>query len=603
MPDLPTVSVVVPTHGRAELLPAILAPLLSDPVADEVVAVADGDPGAFALLERLARREPRLVPLRTDGVGEGGARQAGVRRANGDIVVLIDDDVVAARGLVSGHARAHSDRRDAVVLGYMPVAERLRRGAPVELYSDWYEQCVDAYERDPASILRSFWAGNASLRRADALRVGLHDPAFTATYNPDRDFGLRCLREGLTGVFDRRLRAAHLYRRSVAQLRDEARRAGEGRLLVHRRHPDLVGPLHRDAFAEGLPPARAKLVRAARRPRAARVLAAATGAAAHAPLPARACRGAALLDTRIGQQAGATALARRLDAAGPVAVTVVIPASVLRQTRPPAEVLVVDDCSSDGTGEAAAELGARVVRHAVNQGEGGARNTGVREATQPWVALLDSDDEWLPHHLETVWGLRDGHVLVAATCLGVDGDGAASKIYGTPGPRAQVLRSPAGVAFPENPVPPSAALLRRDAALAAGAFDPGLKRCADLDLWLRMLEHGRGVVSPRITALYHLHEGQVSGDRMAMQEAHAAVLNAYAGRSWCTHGLRRRFAGLCDWDEARAGQAKGDRAAAARALARAAADPRRAAGLTLALLRRRRVRRRSARVAAEGAAR
>jgi glycosyltransferase involved in cell wall biosynthesis len=615
MPDLPTASVVVPTHGRADLLPTVLAPLLRDPATAEVVAVADGDDDAYAVLGTLAGRDPRLVPLRTDGAGENAARQSGIDRARGDIVVLLDDDVLARDGLVTGHARAHVARRDVVVLGYMPVAEPLCDGPPTQLYAGWYEEAVERYEREPGSILHSFWAGNASLRRADALRVGLADASFTATYNPDRDFGLRCARAGLTGVFDRRLRADHLYRRSLRQMRAEARRQGEGRVLVHHRHPDLVGPLHRDTFADGLPPARAALVRAARRPHARRAVSAAAAAVARAPLPARARRAAALVDVRVGQQEAATEVARRLRATGPLPVSVVIPAyeraemtrravrSALAQTRPPAEVLVVDDCSSDDTGAVAAEAGARVIRHDVNRGEGGARNTGLREAAQPWVALLDSDDEWLPHHLETIWPLRAGRVLAAGTCVGVGEDGTPRKPYGVPGPRPRVLRSPAAVAFPENCVPPSAALLHRETALAAGGFDTALERCADLDLWVRMLERGRGVVSPEITAVYHLHEGQVSADGMAMQAAHAAVLDAYDGRPWCTHALRTRFAGLRDWDQARARQAAGDRFGALNALGPALRDPRRAAGIPPALMLRRRVRRRTAALAAEGVAR
>jgi glycosyltransferase involved in cell wall biosynthesis len=47
----------------------------------------------------------------------------------------------------------------------------------------------------------------------------------------------------------------------------------------------------------------------------------------------------------------------------------------------------------------------RVLRHKRNLGPGAARNTGVGATDQPWVAVLDSDDEWLPHHLATLWPL------------------------------------------------------------------------------------------------------------------------------------------------------------------------------------------------------
>jgi len=593
--DLPTASVVMPTHGRSALLHTVLEPLLADGAATEIVVVADGDDDAHRIASEIAEREPRLVAVATPGVGENGARQAGVEHATGDVVVLLDDDVLAHDGLVAGHADAHAGEEALVVLGYMPVAPGAH-GIPEELYALTYEATVAAYERDPDAILRNCWAGNLSLRRADALRVGLADPAYDASYNADRDLGLRCERAGLTGRFRRELRATHLYRRSLRDLRRDARTSGEGRWLVHHRHPDLVGALPADAFAADLPPARAAVVRAARHGGLRAALRLPLQALALAGGPRRARRAAAVLDVRIGQQAAARARAEREPAQDTLPISVVIPAynradmvqraltSVSAQTAPPREVIVVDDCSTDATGAVATELGARVVRHEVNRGEGAARNTGLEHATQPWIALLDSDDQWLPGHLRTLWAHREDNVLVAGTCLGIGGE--QPRIYGVPGPRPLTLRTPRSVAHPDNCVPPSAALLRRDVALEAGAFDTGLERCADLDLWLRMLERGRGVALPDVTALYHLHDGQVSADGIAMQRAHRAVLERYAARPWCTATLRRRFEGRMAWDARRATPARTVRALLA--------DPRRLAGAAGALVWRARVRRRSA---------
>jgi GT2 family glycosyltransferase len=287
----------------------------------------------------------------------------------------------------------------------------------------------------------------------------------------------------------------------------------------------------------------------------------------------------------------------------PLPVSVVIPAyrrpreverairSVRAQTAQPAELIVVDDASADATGPRAAELGARVVTHDDNRGEAAARNTGIEAATHEWVALLDSDDEWFPPHLETLWAARDGHVLVGSAILGT-GSGA-KHVYGWTGRRPRVLRGPADVAVPDAKLTSSSVLVRRDAALRAGGFRD-LERAADLDMWLRLLEQGSALAIPRVTALYHMHEAQVSADPTLMHESHKAVLDAHAAADWCTPALRRRHEGVLAWDQARAAWAGGGpRLATGAALARRLAHPQRAAGVAT-LLRGRLSRRRAA---------
>jgi glycosyltransferase involved in cell wall biosynthesis len=282
---------------------------------------------------------------------------------------------------------------------------------------------------------------------------------------------------------------------------------------------------------------------------------------------------------------------RRVSTRSQLPVSVVIPAyrrpemvaravsSVLAQTRPPAEVIVVDDASGDETGARAAELGARVIEHEVNQGEGGARNTGVRQATHEWVALLDCDDEWLPSHLETLWPARDDHVLVGSAALAVSGDPRDHRVYGWAGRGQRVMSTPSHVAVPENNLVPSAVMVRRDAALEAGGFRP-LERAADLDLWLRLLERGTAVAIPKVTALYHVHPGQVSTDQSQMDAAHRSVLDSHADRPWCTRSLLLRHEGVVAWDAARAAWADGaPRVSTGATLARRLAHPQRAAGV------------------------
>ena len=75
--------------------------------------------------------------------------------------------------------------------------------------------------------------------------------------------------------------------------------------------------------------------------------------------------------------------------------------SVLDQTMQPAQVIVVDDGSTDGTAQVVKAYASRVqYAWQCNAGGSAARNADVKLATQPWIAFLDSDDYWTPSHLE-----------------------------------------------------------------------------------------------------------------------------------------------------------------------------------------------------------
>lgn len=271
-------------------------------------------------------------------------------------------------------------------------------------------------------------------------------------------------------------------------------------------------------------------------------------------------------------------------------------ASVRAQTCPPAEIIVVDDHSSDGTGAVASSLGARVIRHDRNQGEGAARNSGVAAATQAWVAFLDDDDEWTRRHLEHVFGLRNDHVLVASAVLRQGRRaGDEDRIYGVTGRNAVVLRSPAEVAYPVHLAPASAVMFLRQAVLDAGGFDPSLRLCTDFDMSLRMLEQGTGIASPAIGAIYHVHGGQVSRDQAQMHRAHYEILGRYQDHSWCSSSLLRRSDGVIAWDSFRRDTRERRPFAALSALVRIITHPDRLRGAARILLWRMRARRGGAR--------
>lgn len=258
---MPSVSVVAPTYRRREALPRFLEPLLADPAANEIVIAVDGsDDGSVQYLHERARHDPRIVVLDLENGGAGPARQAGLEAATGDIVVLLDDDVIASPGLVAGHARHHEALEPKLVLGYMPNDWRAvapDRRAVAYIYRRAYELHCARFRTDPEFIFTGMWGGNLSMPRRDMLRVGIAKLEVRRGQD-DREFGLRCLKAGIAGVFDPALHALHLYDRSFEAFRRDCRIQGESRRLVEAAHGDVVGDLPGDLVGTGLPgPARA----------------------------------------------------------------------------------------------------------------------------------------------------------------------------------------------------------------------------------------------------------------------------------------------------------------------------------------------------------
>ncbi len=201
-------------------------------------------------------------------------------------------------------------------------------------------------------------------------------------------------------------------------------------------------------------------------------------------------------------------------------------ASVLSQTQPPQEIIVIDDGSDDGT---AALLRQRypAVRYLQqsNRGVSAARNAGIGQAQGEWIALLDSDDEWLPAKLERQ--LQLAHRSPAAPLVHSD------EIWIRNGRRVNQMDKHAKAGgwifqrcLPLCAISPSAALIRRSLFDEVGHFDESLPACEDYDLWLRICSRYPVLYSPEaLIRKYGGHEDQLSRKHWGMDRFRIRALD------------------------------------------------------------------------------
>jgi glycosyltransferase involved in cell wall biosynthesis len=241
---LPPVSVVIPTYNDRDVLSATLAPLLADEATGEIVIVVDGSTdGSYELLQSMAQQDDRLRPFLIENRGRTGAGQYALQQVSHDIVLMLDADVVAAPGLVSSHARVHTEgERPRLVMGYMPTpVPAPGPGSFVhERYADQYELACAAWERDPRNIFYRHWAGNVSCPRQILIDAGGYDAGAPIKYMDDLEMGLRLARTELEPMFDRTLLAEHRLKRSVASYVSTSRKYGQAIVMIDQLHPGQV---------------------------------------------------------------------------------------------------------------------------------------------------------------------------------------------------------------------------------------------------------------------------------------------------------------------------------------------------------------------------
>lgn len=188
--------------------------------------------------------------------------------------------------------------------------------------------------------------------------------------------------------------------------------------------------------------------------------------------------------------------------------------SVLDQTYPNFELLVMNDCSTDGTEKlvesfAAKDSRVRLISNEKNSGVSYTRKHGLEEAKGEWIAILDSDDAWAPEKLEKQIALQEktnADLLFTGSTF-VDADGQPISWY---------LAAPAEVTYrrllKQNILSNSSTLVRKE--LYAKHYASGDGMHEDFAIWLSILKEGRkayGVDAPLL--IYRIAKSSKSGNK------------------------------------------------------------------------------------------
>ena len=241
------VSVVVPTYQGRDRIAALLEALRNqtiEPSSFEVVVSVDGsDDGTRELLAGV--EAPFAVRWDWEpNRGRASACNAAIRRAQGSVLVFLDDDMVPTPGLLEAHRRAHQDGGPRFVMGPVPI----EIGPAAPPVTSYVVRKFDAHLTRIAAPahrfgVRDVFSGNASVR-ADVLdSVGLFDETFQRYGNEDLELAVRLRKAGVDAVYEPAALAKQRYDKSFSRLANDTVSKGYTAVVLALKHPEVLTEL------------------------------------------------------------------------------------------------------------------------------------------------------------------------------------------------------------------------------------------------------------------------------------------------------------------------------------------------------------------------
>jgi len=235
------VSIVIPTYNRLDTLQHVVPTLLAQDVPHDryelLICDSRSTDGTAEYLAGVAAEYPNVRHLPGDYSGRAAARNAGIAAAGGEIVLFNDSDILASANLLSQHLQRHRERRDVAVVGWEVQVKDL---ADYERKRDRPQERGSLH---PQSRRRLSWlyflTGNASVRRADLLRVGGFDESFTGYGHEDLELGYRLQKAGIEIVYEPAAVNYHCQDVGHDDQKEKMKLAGRSTVRFYRKHPDF----------------------------------------------------------------------------------------------------------------------------------------------------------------------------------------------------------------------------------------------------------------------------------------------------------------------------------------------------------------------------
>lgn len=214
----------------------------------EIVVIFDGVKG------KIIGGDSRARVFYQAKKGPAAARNLGIKKAKGEIILFLGDDILATKNLIENHEKMHEKYKDnnVAVLGYLrypkryldcPLYEFLENSGTQFAYCSISERRRLNFEH--------FYSSNISVKKSFLLENGLFDENFKYSAYEDTELGYRLEKKGLKIIFCKKAEGIHKHPIGVASYCKRMLKAGRSAKIMLKKHPELKGRVVKVTFSVG----------------------------------------------------------------------------------------------------------------------------------------------------------------------------------------------------------------------------------------------------------------------------------------------------------------------------------------------------------------
>ena len=241
---IPYLSVIVPTYQRCDSAARLLRALTQQTLAPEwyevIISIDGSHDGTLEMVEAFAAPY-QLSHVWQSNNGRAAARNAGIRRAQGEVLIFFDDDMEPAPNCLEVHWRVHGADSRLVAIGAVPIQREANDPPIAEYIAAKFSQHLDRLARpDHHFMLRDFHSGHFSIRRPVLDEIGLFDESFRSYGNEDLELSWRLQKAGVKLIYLPQAVAYQHYSKDFVALAQDTIAKGRTAILLASKYPEAM---------------------------------------------------------------------------------------------------------------------------------------------------------------------------------------------------------------------------------------------------------------------------------------------------------------------------------------------------------------------------